>query len=306
MRNSLIFLLLATVSVPALSAADDNDRAAREAARAERQAERAEARTERQAERTQAPQRAEPQVQLRSVDRPVVSEQVRGNAAPPRSLERGSAATPASDTSRPTLVEGGGTGDSVRDWRLRERRAGNNPAAIPQNQGTSDEWRARERRAPAAIEQRKETREERRRERIAEREAIGNRPAPLVVSRTPREGTQPPPKSSVRPSSRTTRHWDHDWRSDHRNDWQKHRRRYRSLFHLGFYYDPFGWRYRPYSIGWRMWPGYYRSSYWLNDPWQYRLPYAPPGYRWIRYYDDVVLVDTWDGQVVDVIYNFFW
>jgi Ni/Co efflux regulator RcnB len=55
-----------------------------------------------------------------------------------------------------------------------------------------------------------------------------------------------------------------------------------------------------------MWPSYYRSSYWLNDPWRYRLPYAPPGYRWIRYYDDALLVDTWDGTVVDVIYGFFW
>jgi Ni/Co efflux regulator RcnB len=38
----------------------------------------------------------------------------------------------------------------------------------------------------------------------------------------------------------------------------------------------------------------------------YRLPFAPPGYRWIRYYDDALLIDTWDGQVVDVIYDFFW
>jgi Ni/Co efflux regulator RcnB len=55
-----------------------------------------------------------------------------------------------------------------------------------------------------------------------------------------------------------------------------------------------------------MWPSYYRSSYWLNDPWQFRLPYSPPGTRWIRYYDDAILVDTWDGRVVDVIHNFFW
>jgi len=78
------------------------------------------------------------------------------------------------------------------------------------------------------------------------------------------------------------------------------------LFNFGFYRDPFGWGYQPFSIGWRMWPSYYSQSYWLNDPWQYRLPYAPPGYRWIRYYDDAILVDTWDGQVVDLIRDFFW
>ena len=55
-----------------------------------------------------------------------------------------------------------------------------------------------------------------------------------------------------------------------------------------------------------MWPSYYSSRYWINDPWYYRLPYAPPGTRWVRYYDDAILVDMWSGQVVDVIYNFFW
>ena len=29
-------------------------------------------------------------------------------------------------------------------------------------------------------------------------------------------------------------------------------------------------------------------------------------YRWIRYYDDALLVDTYSGEVVDVIHRFFW
>jgi hypothetical protein len=125
-----------------------------------------------------------------------------------------------------------------------------------------------------------------------------------VVSTTPREGTQPPLRTESRPM--TAPQWSTSWRHSDRYDWQNHRRRHRSLFHLGFYFDPFGWGYSPYQIGWRMWPSYYTSRYWLNDPWQYRLPYAPPGYRWVRYWDDAVLVDTWSGEVVDVIYNFFW
>ena len=60
-----------------------------------------------------------------------------------------------------------------------------------------------------------------------------------------------------------------------------------------------------FSIGWRLWPSYYSSNYWFN-PTQYGLPYAPPGYQWVRYYDDALLVDTWSGEVVDVINNFFW
>ncbi|MFL6730645.1 MAG: RcnB family protein [Sphingomicrobium sp.] len=126
-----------------------------------------------------------------------------------------------------------------------------------------------------------------------------------IVANTPHEGTQPPLRTEGRRSNWASWSTSH-WRSDHRYNWREHRRRHRSLFHFSFYSDPFGWGYRPYQIGWRLWPSYFGSRYWLNDPWQYRLPYAPPGYRWIRYYDDAILVDTWDGRVVDVIYNFFW
>ena len=126
-----------------------------------------------------------------------------------------------------------------------------------------------------------------------------------IVSNVPHEGTQPPLRVDNRSRDRDHR-WNTSWRSDHRYDWQDWRRRHRSHFHLGFYYDPFGWSYRPYSIGWRLWPNYYSSRYWISDPWEYRLPYAPPGYRWIRYWDDAVLVDTFTGEVRDVIHNFFW
>ena len=129
-----------------------------------------------------------------------------------------------------------------------------------------------------------------------------------VVSEVPREGTQPPVRLEGRRDRNRDRHgWSgSNWRHDHRYDWRRWRDRHRSLFRLGFYYDPFGWNYRPYSIGWRLWPSYYSSRFWIHDPWQYRLPYAPPGYRWIRYWDDAILVDTWTGEVVDVIHNFFW
>ena len=160
--------------------------------------------------------------------------------------------------------------------------------------------------------QRQDVRQDRRETLRQNRElgqAEGARPPVLrgrvpVVSNTPRPGTQPPARVEQRRYSPIR--WSSDWRRDSRYDWYNYRNRYGSLFRLGFYIDPFGWGYQPYSIGWRMWPNYYRSSFWLNDPWQYRLPYAPAGTRWIRYYDDAILVDTWDGRVVDVIYNFFW
>ena len=128
---------------------------------------------------------------------------------------------------------------------------------------------------------------------------------PLIVSDTPRPGTQPPMPTNVRRTTPAVQ-WNTNWRNNSRYDWQNHRRHHHSWFHLGFYYDPFGWGYYPYQIGWRMWPSYYSSRYWINDPWMYRLPYAPPGYMWIRYWNDAVLVDTFTGEVVDMIPNFFW
>ena len=156
------------------------------------------------------------------------------------------------------------------------------------------------------VDARRQQWDEQRAERIARQAEIRNR-RPPVISPTPQPGTQPPPPAVVRPATNPQVNWStNHWRKDRRYDWYKYRNKYWWLFQLGWYSDPFGWGYQPYGIGWRMWPSYYSSHYWLNDPWQYRLPYPPPGTRWIRYWDDAILVDTWSGQVVDVIYNFFW
>jgi Ni/Co efflux regulator RcnB len=315
MRNSLLFLLLASAAMPAIAADNDGDREARREARAEARAER---QAERQVERAQQPQGSEHQAEVRQLEpvhvaRPVVHQQ-QVEVARERALERrfergfgGNSVRPAleqqiiqsepsvsAEPPRRTMERQRDPTDSVREWRSRERRVGNSPAEIEQHNGTLGNGSFRElRREPTG------------------RDSIGNRRGP-VTSSIPQQGAQPPLPNSTRRSSTnrlssvTAQHWRNHWRSDHRYDWKNHRRHHRSLFHFGFYYDPFGWSYRPYSIGSRLWPSYYRSSYWLSDPWQYRLPYAPPGYRWIRYYDDALLVDTWDGQVVDVIYNFFW
>ena len=100
--------------------------------------------------------------------------------------------------------------------------------------------------------------------------------------------------------------WSSHWRGDNRYDWRGHRDHNRSIFRLGNYYDPYGWGYRRFSIGFSIGSGYYGSNYWLDDPWMYRLPPAYGPYRWVRYYDDALLVNIYSGQVVDVINNFFW
>jgi hypothetical protein len=101
--------------------------------------------------------------------------------------------------------------------------------------------------------------------------------------------------------------WNHSWRNDSRYDWQRYRYANRNLYRSGSYYAPYrNYRYNRLSIGIMLDSLFYSNRYWLSDPWQYRLPAAPYGTQWVRYYDDVVLVDVYTGEVIDVIHDFFW
>ncbi|NJS14892.1 MAG: hypothetical protein HC788_10140 [Sphingopyxis sp.] len=106
---------------------------------------------------------------------------------------------------------------------------------------------------------------------------------------------------------RDGRSWNRSWRNDRRYDWHRHREYNRDYYRQGRYYAPYrNHRYSRFSIGIRIGSPFYSDRYWINDPWRYRLPDVHGPYRWVRYYDDVLLVDVYSGEVVDVIHNFFW
>ncbi|WP_305096509.1 RcnB family protein [Croceibacterium aestuarii] len=102
--------------------------------------------------------------------------------------------------------------------------------------------------------------------------------------------------------------WDsRGWRNDHRYNWRDYRNSHRTVFRLGGYYAPYrNYSYRRLSIGFYLDSLFYADRYWINDPWNYRLPAVYGPYRWVRYYDDALLVDIYSGEVVDTIYDFFW
>jgi hypothetical protein len=104
------------------------------------------------------------------------------------------------------------------------------------------------------------------------------------------------------------RRWDNGWRQDRRYDWNSYRNRYGDRYRMGRYNAPRGWDYgyRRFSVGIVLNRLLYSNSYWLDDPYSYRLPPAYGTLRWVRYYDDAMLVDIRDGYVVDVIHDFFW
>ena len=333
MRTVLIAALLAGVAAPAIAGRPNDDSFGARPERPDRteargsssRHERPEARESRLEEHSA--DRSEP----RTVERP--SESFRGNAA-----TFGEGRSHAVDAASPQVdrVDRHDAGHAVREWRQRQQavearendpersieprevrppRNGSDIVSTEQTSGdTVRNWRARERRTGETGSSIEERNLRRAPAKGAGRLVETGRTMPGVfdrterrISRTPVRGTEPPaPRTATGIAAKPARHWRSDWRHDDRYDWRDWRRRHRSHFHLGSYYDPFGWDYLRYGVGWRLWPNYYRNSFWLNDPWQYRLPPAYGPYRWVRYYNDALLVNIYTGEVVDVEYNFFW
>jgi Ni/Co efflux regulator RcnB len=95
---------------------------------------------------------------------------------------------------------------------------------------------------------------------------------------------------------------DRDRRAEARND--GHDRQQARRHHRGWvaYSAPYrGWSYRPVTVGYQLRPAFYGSRYFISDYGAYRLR-APGRYqRWIRYGDDLLLVNVRTGRVLQVI-----
>ena len=296
MRTLLLGLLLATTAAPAMAGpSDDEDRSARREAREERRAARSEAQEERRAVRQQSDEgsaRAEHRAEPRAFERRIEPEPV-GSKAVEHQAER----RRFEDRVVPGTVQHADT-DRPREERVEQmRRRGQGRRIEPVEVGGGGRQVTEGMQTPDSV----------RDWRRADRDRMRRPGGPKVVMPVPagaRPDIQAPRRREV-----TTAHynpWRNNWRHDRRYDWRKYRERNRWRFNIGFYYDPFGWSYRRYPIGWRLWPSYYDSSFWLDDPWMYRLPPAYGPYRWVRYHNDALLVNIYSGQVVDVIYSFFW
>jgi Ni/Co efflux regulator RcnB len=67
------------------------------------------------------------------------------------------------------------------------------------------------------------------------------------------------------------------------------------------------WRYRRVNTGFQLRPVFYSPRYYISDYGAYRLP--PPRHhwlRWIRYGDDLLLVNIRTGRVLDVVHYRYW
>ena len=64
-----------------------------------------------------------------------------------------------------------------------------------------------------------------------------------------------------------------------------------------------GWRYSAIRPGYQLRPGFYGQRYVIANPGQYRLSAGMRNQRWIRYGDDLLLVNVRNGRVVQVVRN---
>lgn len=113
-----------------------------------------------------------------------------------------------------------------------------------------------------------------------------------------RHGTQ----RDVREQRRDVR----EARQEYREDWRDYRRNHRDVYRRPAYVGPRGYVYRPIAAGTRIGAPYYGSRYVIADPWRYRLPHATGQNRWVRYGNDVLLVNVRTGRVIEVHRAFFW
>ena len=94
-------------------------------------------------------------------------------------------------------------------------------------------------------------------------------------------------------------------RRDLRENRRELRRDRRDLQHSRVaYVAPYGgWRYAPVNDGYRLRPGFYGQRYWVSDYNRYNLTAPGRNLRWIRYGNDLLLVNVRNGRVLRVLHN---
>lgn len=70
------------------------------------------------------------------------------------------------------------------------------------------------------------------------------------------------------------------------------------------YVAPYGgWNYRQVTTGYRLRPGFYGDRYVVNDYGRYNLGRPAMNQRWVRYGNDLLLINARNGRVLRVLHN---
>lgn len=106
----------------------------------------------------------------------------------------------------------------------------------------------------------------------------------------------------------------HPGAHDHHIIWRKppvraghywHRGHWFVRIHGPRFHYPRGWHYRVWVVGAILPPIFLAPEYYFDDYAALGLQFPAPGYRWVRYGDDLLLVNLRTGEVEDVAYDVF-
>ena len=89
-------------------------------------------------------------------------------------------------------------------------------------------------------------------------------------------------------------------------DWRDYRRTHRNVYTRPAYVWPRGHSYAALSVGGILANAFWGPQYRVSNYGTYRLP--APGYnrQWVRYGNDVVLINVRTGRIITVYNNFFY
>jgi len=76
-------------------------------------------------------------------------------------------------------------------------------------------------------------------------------------------------------------------------------------YHIGAYRRPPGWTARRWGYGEILPRAYWASQYVLADYWLFALEIPPVGFEWVRDGSDALLINTANGEILQVEYGVF-
>lgn len=92
------------------------------------------------------------------------------------------------------------------------------------------------------------------------------------------------------------------------NNWSSYQRNFRSprRYRGPSYVRPRGWYSQRWTFGQFLPSLFWSSNYWINDYYAYGLQAPPPGTVWVRDGFDAILIDRYNGQIIQVVYDVYY
>ena len=92
------------------------------------------------------------------------------------------------------------------------------------------------------------------------------------------------------------------------NNWSSYQRNFRSpqRFRGPSYQRPRGWYSQRWTYGQILPSLFWTSNYWINNYNSYGLQAPPPGTVWVRDGFDAILIDRYNGQIIQVVYDVYY